>query len=72
MVADLLAEARNALPDLHVEEIDVTRRPDVAVRYRVMSTPAIAINGRLEFSGVPRKDALLARLRAAADAVDDA
>jgi hypothetical protein len=37
-----------------------------------MSTPAIAINGRLEFSGVPQKDALLARLRAAAAAVDDA
>jgi hypothetical protein len=31
-----------------------------------MTTPAIAINGRLEFSGVPREDALRTRLRAAA------
>jgi protein-disulfide isomerase len=38
----------------------------VAVKYGVMATPAIAINGRLEFRGVPRADALLARLRAAA------
>jgi len=37
-----------------------------------MSTPAIAINGRVEFSGVPRKEALLARLRAASDAAGDA
>jgi len=40
----------------------------VAVKYGVMSTPAIAINGRLEFSGVPREAALRARLRAAAAA----
>lgn len=66
-----MEEARGRLPHLHVEEIDITQRPDVAIRYRVISTPAIAINGRLEFSGVPRKDALLARLRAAADAVGE-
>ena len=66
-----MEEARGRLPHLRVEEIDITQRPDVAIRYRVISTPAIAINGRLEFSGVPRKDALLARLRAAADAVGE-
>ena len=45
-------------------EVDITQQPEVAVRYRVVSTPAIAINGRLEFRGVPREDALLERLRA--------
>ncbi len=53
------------VPELELEEVDVTQRPDVAVRYGVLSTPAIAINGRLEFHGVPSEDALLARLRAA-------
>ena len=38
----------------------------IEVQYRVMATPAIAINGKLEFTGVPREEALLARLRAAA------
>lgn len=59
-------EAREQFPDLQVEEIDIAERPEVAVRYAVMAAPAIAINGRLEFSGVPREDALRARLRAVA------
>ena len=37
----------------------------MAVKYRVLSTPAIAINGKLEFLGVPSESALLASLRAA-------
>lgn len=66
MVAALLEKAQTEVPDVHVEEIDVTASPAVAVKYGVMSTPAIAINGRLRFTGVPREDALRARLRAAA------
>jgi len=31
-----------------------------------MATPAIVINGRLEFSGVPREQAFLERLEAIA------
>lgn len=49
-----------------MEEVDVAANPAVAVKYRVMATPAIAINGTLQFTGVPREDALLARLREAA------
>ena len=61
---------------VHVE-IDVTDRPEIATRLRVMSTPTtLAINPRgnarggarggtevLRFSGVPRRDELLAALR---------
>lgn len=54
------------MPDIQVEEIDVAANPGVAVKYRVMATPAIAINGRLELTGVPGEDALLERLRSAA------
>ena len=38
------------------------------MKYRVMATPAIAINGKLEFLGVPKEEALRARLLAAAGA----
>ncbi len=65
MVAKLIEEAKAEIPDLHLHEVDITEHPEVAVKYRVMSTPAIAINGRLEFLGVPKEEALLARLRAA-------
>jgi hypothetical protein len=66
LVARLVDEAREEFPDLSVEEVDVAERPDVAVKYGVMATPALAINGRLEFTGIPREDALRARLQSAA------
>ena len=65
MVARLIEEARSSLPDLELEEVDITERPEVAVKYRIMSTPAIAINGKLEFRGSPPARALLDRLRTA-------
>lgn len=65
MVARLVENARAALPDLRFEEVDITERPEVAVRYRVMATPAIAINGRLAFTGIPGEGVLLDRLLAA-------
>lgn len=43
----------------------MTEHPGLALKYRVVATPAIAIDGRLEFVGVPREDALRARLHAA-------
>ena len=65
----LIQDASAGLEGLQLDEIDVTQRPEVAVKYGVMATPAIAINGRLEFSGVPGEEALRARLHAAARAM---
>lgn len=62
----MIEKAKGQIPDIEVEEIDVAATPAIGVKYRVMSTPAIAINGKLEFTGVPREEALLARLRSAA------
>ena len=61
MVVGLIEKAKSKMPDVEVEEIDVAANPAVGVKYRVMSTPAIAINGKLEFTGVPREEALLAK-----------
>jgi hypothetical protein len=49
-----------------VEEVDVTVHPEVAVKYGVMATPAIAIDGQLAFTGVPGEEALRVKLEAAA------
>ena len=62
MVLRLIESAKSEISDLEMKEVDITEHPEVAVKYRVMATPAIAINGRLEFLGVPREDALLERL----------
>jgi len=56
---------REEHPDIRWTEIDITEHPEVAVKYRVMSTPAIAINGKLEFTGVPKEEDLRRRLLAA-------
>ena len=63
MVARLIETERAQFPDLIVEEVDVTQHPEVAVKYRVMSAPAIAINGELAFVGVPQEEELKKRLR---------
>jgi protein-disulfide isomerase len=49
-----------------VREWNLLEHPELGPRYGVMATPAIVINGRLEFSGVPGERALLERLEAIA------
>jgi hypothetical protein len=41
-------------------------RPPAVPSYGVLATPAIAIDGKLAFTGVPREDALRVKLDAAA------
>jgi protein-disulfide isomerase len=68
LVGRLIAKASAETPDIDVVEVDVAMHPAIAVKYGVMTTPAIAINGKLEFTGVPREEQLSARLRGAAAA----
>lgn len=49
-----------------MRERDLLEHPELGPRYGVMASPAIVINGRLEFSGVPREQAFLKRLEAVA------
>jgi len=67
LVERLLEGVRAVVGEVCLEEVDITARPDVAIRYGVMSTPAIAIDGRLACVGVPSEGALLRQLRAAHD-----
>lgn len=59
---ELVAEVLAALPGLDWQEIDLTEHPEVAARYGVMSVPAVVIDGRLEFTSVPKRDELRRRL----------
>lgn len=38
--------------------IDVTKKPEILKKYPVMEAPGIVINGKLEFTGVPKEDDL--------------
>lgn len=66
MAARLVEDVKATLPDLRLEEVDITEHPELALKYRLMATPAIVINGKLEFVGVPTEATLRARLLAAA------
>ena len=41
---------------ISLKEINIAENPDIAVKHRIMSTPALIINGKLAFTGTPSKD----------------
>gem|GEM_PF-96108 len=44
------------------DTVEAYENPDIADRYNVMSVPALAINGNLEFVGLPYEEQLLERV----------
>jgi hypothetical protein len=50
---------------VEVKKVDVTIEPARFAELRVISTPAIAVAGKLQFVGVPREAALVAKIEAA-------
>jgi thioredoxin 1 len=64
LALDVIAQVRQAHPAVELREVDIIKHPEVAVRYGVLSTPAIAIDGQLVWEGVPSAQALRERLEA--------
>ena len=62
MVASILEKVRSQFPEVRLVEVDITQHPETAVKYRIMATPAIAINGKLEFTGAPSEETLRDRI----------
>ena len=58
----MIERLKGELPQIQLVEVDITQHPEVAVQYRIMATPAIAINGKLEFIGVPKEESLRDRI----------
>ena len=62
-VVSVLEGMKGEVPDLAWSVMDVTEEPELAVKYRVPITPAIFIDGKLEFIGYPKQAALQAKIR---------
>ena len=62
----MVDNAKAHFPNLAVREWNLVEHPELGPRYGVMATPAIVVNGRLEFRGVPKEQAFLDRLGAIA------
>ena len=48
--------------NVEYREISLIDHPDVAVKYGIMGTPAVIINGKLEFEGNPKEEKLRKKL----------
>ncbi len=45
------------------EVIDVTEKPEYLVKYPIYTAPGIVINEKLEFTGVPKKEKLIEKIK---------
>ena len=63
---DALREAAQAAARVEWKEIDIGQNPNRAVDLGVMSTPAVAINGKLVFKTMPSAPELRSAIRASA------
>lgn len=52
---DLIKKVLKDFPNIKIKEIDLVEHPDMAVKYGVMTSPAIIINEAVAFVGVPNE-----------------
>jgi hypothetical protein len=64
LVFTTVERAKGRFPDLLVREWNLAEHPELGPRYGVLATPAVVIDGRLEFRGIPNERVLLERLEA--------
>lgn len=55
----------NMLNDIGVsyEKIDVTEKPEYLQKYPIYTAPGLVLNGKLEFTGIPKKEQLIKKLK---------
>lgn len=63
-VLSILEGMKREIPDLAWRVMDISEEPQLAVKYRAPMTPAIYIDGKLEFVGYPKQASLEAKIKA--------
>ena len=53
---------------IDLKEMNIAENPELAVKHRIMSTPALIINGKLAFTDAPNEDELKEYLKKIEDA----
>ena len=53
------------LDDLKIpyDVIDVTEKPEYLQKYPIYTAPGLVIDGKLEFTGIPKKNELIEKLK---------
>ncbi len=61
---ELAFKMKEEMPELEVEVIDVSKHPEVAAKYQLMSAPGIVVNDKLEYvGGAPKEQDLREKLK---------
>jgi len=45
-----------------IEEVDITEHPDLLLKYQIMTSPGVVIDGKLAFTGMPSEKKLKEKL----------
>ncbi len=61
-VEDLVEKQKEHFPDLTWKDVDLTEHEDYILKYNVMSTPVVVINGKKELDGTIKESELVAAL----------
>ncbi len=62
-IESVLQGLKGEIPELSWSLLDIAEHPELPVKYKAPFTPAIVVDGRLEFVGFPKKAALEAKIR---------
>jgi len=62
-IVEILREMKAGLPDMHWDVLDITKEPELAVKYGAPITPAIYVDGKLQFMGYPKRSVLESKIR---------
>jgi len=65
IVQKVVEQCRQNIPGMSYRTVDVAESPEIGTRYGILSTPAIIINDKLAFRGVPKEKALIKKLETA-------
>ena len=49
--------------EISYEVIDVTENPEYLKKYPIYTAPGLVLNGKLEFTGIPKKEKLAEKLK---------
>ena len=61
-IVSVLEGVKHDVPDLEWALMDIEEDPELVVKYKAPMTPAIYIDGKLEFTGYPKQSALAAKV----------
>ena len=62
MIQKLIEKQKERFPDLTWKDVDLTEHEDYILKYNVMSTPVVVINGKREVDGTIKESDLVAAL----------